>query len=106
MVRVEDENGIVRSVTDKPEKMRAQRWSNLKQQKGKDLVEYIDSEKRFSFQPYEYTPRGMAEVKLYASVGGSSVDVSTKGAPTGFTAWLATIPPPTPTPLPPVHHGV
>lgn len=56
MMKVEDENGIIRSVPDKPEKMRAQRWSNLKQLKGKDLVEFIDSEKHFSFRPYGYTP--------------------------------------------------
>lgn len=48
MVRIVDENGIVRSVPDKPEKMRAKRWSNLKQQKGKDPIEYIGSEKHFS----------------------------------------------------------
>lgn len=52
MMTVEDDNGVVRSVLDKPEKMRAQRWSNMKQLKGKDLVEFIDSEKHLSFCPY------------------------------------------------------
>lgn len=47
MMTMEDEKGIVRSIPDKPEKMRAQRWSNLKQQKGKDLMEYIDFKKHF-----------------------------------------------------------
>lgn len=50
MMTVEDENGIVRSLPDKPAKMKAQRWSNLKQLRGKDLVE-IDSEKHFSSRP-------------------------------------------------------
>lgn len=50
MMTVEDENGIVRSLPDKPSKMKAQRWSNLKQLRGKDLVE-IDSEKHFSSRP-------------------------------------------------------
>lgn len=57
MVTVEDENGIVKSVPEKPKKVRAQRWSNVKQQKGKDLVEYIDSEKHFSFRPYTLPQR-------------------------------------------------
>lgn len=52
MVTVEDENRIVKTIPDKLEKMRAQRWSNLKQQKGKDLVDYIDSKKHFAFCPY------------------------------------------------------
>lgn len=38
---VEFENGIVKTVPDKSEKMRAQRCSNLKQQKSKDLVDYL-----------------------------------------------------------------
>lgn len=58
MVRVEDENGIVRFVLDKPENLRAQRWSNLKQQKGKDLVEYVDSEKHFPFVPMDIPLEG------------------------------------------------
>lgn len=58
MMTVEDENGVVRYVPDKPEKMRAQRWSNLNQQKGKDLIEFIDLEKHLLFRPYGYTPRG------------------------------------------------
>lgn len=75
MMTVEDENGLVSSVPDKPEKMRAQRWSNLKQSKDKDLIEFIDSEKHFSFRPYGYTLRGVSEVKLYASTGSSLVDI-------------------------------
>lgn len=71
MMTVEDENGIVRSIPDKPKKMRAQRWSNLKQLKGKDLVEFIDSEKQFSFRPYGYAPRGVSEARLFASSGAS-----------------------------------
>lgn len=73
--------------------MGAQRWSNLKQLRGKDLVEYIDSEKHFSFRPNEYTPQGMAEVRLYASAGGSLVDLAARGIPAGFTEWLAIIAP-------------
>lgn len=61
MMTVEDENGIVRSVPDKLEKMRAQRWSNLKQLRGKDLQEFIDSEKHFFSRPYGY----ISEVKFY-----------------------------------------
>lgn len=78
MRTIEDEDRIVRTVTDKPARMRAQRWSNLKQQKGKDLVDYIDSEKHFSFRPYGSTPRGVVEAKLYAPLGGNSVDISAK----------------------------
>lgn len=58
MVTVKDENGIVKTVLDQSETMRAQRWSNLKQQKFMDLVDYIDSEKHFSFRPYGSTPEG------------------------------------------------
>lgn len=76
-----------------PEKMRAQRWSNLKQLRAKDLVEYIDSEKHFSFRSYEYTPRGMAEVRLYANIGGNLVYLAAWGIPAGFTEWLAIIAP-------------
>lgn len=93
MMIVEDENGILRSIPDKPVKMRAQRWSNPKQLKGKDLVEYIDSEKHFSFSPYEYTPREMAKVRLYANARGILVDPYARGAPAGFTAWLVIIGP-------------
>lgn len=50
MMTVEDENGIVRTVPDNPARMTAQRWSNLKQQRGKDLVDYIDSQKHFCFR--------------------------------------------------------
>lgn len=91
MMTVEDENGVVRSVPDKPEKMRAQRWSNLKQLKGKDLVEFIDSEKHFSFRPYKYTPRGVSEVRLYASVGNSLVDIPARVTSSELAAWLAII---------------
>lgn len=70
LVTVEDVNGIVKTVPNKPEKMRAQRWSNLKQQKGKKLVDYIDSEKHFHIRPYTSTPRGIMETKLYAALGG------------------------------------
>lgn len=78
---------------DRPDKIRAQRSSNLKQLRGKDLVEYIDSEKHFSFWPYEYTPRGTTEVRLYANAGGSLVDLAMRGIPAGFAAWLAIIAP-------------
>lgn len=42
-------------------------------------MEYIDSEKHFSFRPYEFTPLGVVEVKLYAGLGSSLVDVSVRG---------------------------
>lgn len=77
---VEYENGIVKTVPDKSKKMRAQRCSNLKQQKSKDLVDYINSEKQFAFRPYASTPRGIAETKFYADLGGSTVEVSSKGS--------------------------
>lgn len=79
MVTIEDENDIVKTIPDKLEKMRAYRWFNIKQQKGKDLVDYIDSEKHFSFCPYASTPQGVAEAKLYADLGGSTVEISSKG---------------------------
>lgn len=93
MMTVNDENGVVRFVPDKPVKMRAQRWSNLKQLRGKDVVEFIDSEKHFSLRPYGYTPREIFEVKLYANSGSSLVDVPAKMISTELAAWLAIIAP-------------
>lgn len=93
MVDVEDENGIVKSVPDKPVKMRAQRWSNMKQHKGKELVEGIDSEKQFTFRPYAFTPRGIAEPKLYATLGSDAVEISFGEVPMKFLTWLAIISP-------------
>lgn len=93
MMTVEDENGIVRSIPDKHEKMRGQRWSNLKQFRGKDLVEFIDSEKHFSSRPYEYTPREISEVKFYVGSRGSLVDVPARVITTEFAVWLAIIAP-------------
>lgn len=90
---MEDENEIIRFVPDRPEKMRDQRWSNLKQLRGKDLVEYIDSEKHFSFWPYEYPPRGVAEAKLYAGSRSSLVDISARGVSVELLMWLAIINP-------------
>lgn len=49
METVEDEDGISRTVTDKPIKMRAHRWSSLRKNKEEDLLTYIDSEKHFFF---------------------------------------------------------
>lgn len=93
MVMVEDENGMTRSVPDKPEKMRAQRWSNLKQVKGKNLIEFIDSKKHFSFRPYRYTPRGISEVKLYANAGSNLVDIPARVISAELATWLAIIAP-------------
>lgn len=91
MVTIKDENGIIKSVPEKPEKMRAQRWSNIKQQKGKEFVEYIDSEKHFS--PYTSTPGGIAEAKLYAALRNDTIDISYKGVSTKLLTWLAIISP-------------
>lgn len=60
--------------------MRAQRWCNLKQQKGKDLVDYIDS-----------------EAKLYAPLGSKTIDISHRRVSVDLMAWLMMI---TPTLLP------
>lgn len=49
MVKVEDEDGNVKTVPDKPLKMGAQLWSGLKQHKNKRHSKYIDSEKHFIF---------------------------------------------------------
>lgn len=96
MVTVEDENAIIKSVPDKSEKMMAQRWSNVKQQKGKELVEYIDSEKYFFFRPYTSTPRGIAEAKLYAVLESDIVDISSKGVSMELLTWVAIISPTSP----------
>lgn len=64
---------------------------NLKQLRGKDLVEFIDSEKHFSSRPYGYTPRGISEVKFYASSGGNVVDVPMRIVLAELAAWLAII---------------
>lgn len=89
----EDEDGIVRTVPDKSPRMRAQRWSNLEQQKGKDLMDYIDSEKHFSFRPYGSTPRGVVEAKLYAPLGGKTVEVSTKRVSVELVSWMTMVAP-------------
>lgn len=89
----EDEDGIVRTVPDKPARMRAQRWSNLKQQKGKDLMDYIDSEKHFCFRPYGSTPRGVVEAKLYAPLGGKTVEVSAKRVSAELVSWMTMVAP-------------
>lgn len=49
MITVEDVDGIVRTVPDKPARIRVQRWSNLKQQMGKDLVDYGSVWQNFKF---------------------------------------------------------
>lgn len=77
--------------------MRAQRWSNLKQQKGKYLMDYIDSEKHFSFHPCGSTPRGVVEAKLYAPLGGKSVDLSAQMVSAELVSWMTMV---TPTLLP------
>lgn len=61
--------------------------------KGKDLVDFIDTEKHFSFRPYGYTPRVISEVKLYASSGSSLVDIPPRMISTELAAWLAIISP-------------
>lgn len=73
--------------------MRAQRWSNLKQLRGKDLVKFINLEKHFFFRLYGYTPREIFEVKLYANSGSSLVDVPVRMISTELAAWLAIIAP-------------
>lgn len=93
MMMVEDENRVMRSVPNKPEKMRAQRWSNLKQTKDKNLIEFIDSEKHLCFHPYEYTPRGGSEVRLYASTGSNLVDIPARIISTELATWLEIIAP-------------
>lgn len=97
MRTVEDEDEIVRMVPDKPARMRAQRLSNLKQQRMKDLVDFIYSKKHFSLHPYGSTPHGIVEAKLYAPLGGKSVDVSTQRVSAELVTWMAII---TPTLLP------
>lgn len=93
MMMVEDENRVMRSVPNKPKKMRAQRWSNLKQTNDKNLIEFIDSEKHFCFRPYEYTPRGDSEVRFYASTGSNLVDILARVISTELATWLAIIVP-------------
>lgn len=87
----QDENGIVRTVPDKPEKMRDQQWSNRKQQTGRNLVDYIDFKKHFSFRPYASTPQGVAEAKLHADLGRDTVVISSRGVVTELLSWSAII---------------
>lgn len=82
MVIVEDENGIVKLVPDKPTKIRVQRWSNLKQQKGKDLLEYIDSKSVSLFAHMVILLDGVPEAKLYVAPGSDTVESSSKGVST------------------------
>lgn len=58
VVRVEDENGIVRSVPDKPEKMRAQKWSKLKQQRVKISRSILNSRSIFLSGPMNIPLKG------------------------------------------------
>lgn len=97
MRTIEEEDGIVKMVPNKPARMRAQRWSNLKQQRGKDLVDFIDSEKHFSLHPYGLTSRGIVEAKLYEPLEGKLVDVSAQRVSAELVRWMAII---TPTLLP------
>lgn len=52
MIDVEDEDGNVKQVPDKPLKMRAQELFNLKQRKDNKLLKYIDLKKHFVFHLY------------------------------------------------------
>lgn len=78
MVEIEEVNGVVKLVPAKPIKMRAERWSNLKQHKSKELLKYIDLEKHLVFRPYTFTPRGIIEVKLYAALRSDTMEISSK----------------------------
>lgn len=68
MVDFEDDDDNVMSVPEKPLKMRAHRWSGLKQHKEKRLSKYNDSKKQFVYRPYTFSPRGVAEANLYAAL--------------------------------------
>lgn len=89
MEEVEDDNRIIRSVLNKMLKIKAQRWSKLKQHKNKSLVKNIDSEKHFVFHPYTFTPRGVLEATLYAAPGGGSLDIFANEIPMNAMNWLA-----------------
>lgn len=89
MEEVEDDNGVVRSIPNKPQKMTAQRWSKLKQHRNKSLVIYVDSEKHFVFRPYTFTPQGITGAKLYAALRGAPVDIFANEIPMYAMTWLA-----------------
>lgn len=78
IVTVEDENGIVKSVPDKPIRWELKDGPTWNNRKVKSLWSNIDSKKYFSFHPYTFTPRGIAEVKLYAALGSDIVEISSK----------------------------
>lgn len=61
----------------------------FKAAKDKDIAEYIEFEKHFSFRPYEYTPQRVTEVKLYAGPESSLLDVSARGVSAKLMTWLA-----------------
>lgn len=52
MINIEDDEGNVKTVPDRPLRMRAQRWSTLKQHKLEKLSKFINSEKQFNFHPF------------------------------------------------------
>lgn len=69
MMTVEDEDEIVRTVPDKPARLRAQRWSDLKQQKGKDQW-IISIQRNNSLSVHMAQPRvGCGSQTISASFG-------------------------------------
>lgn len=48
-------------------------------------------EKNFNFRPYTFTLRGVAEIELYADLGGNTIQSSNDEVPMNNLTWLATI---------------
>lgn len=76
MIEVKDNERNVKTVLDRPFRMRAQRWYGLKQHRLKRFSKSIDSEKHFNFRAYTFTPRGIADVELYAAPRGGLSEIS------------------------------
>lgn len=91
MIDIEDDNGKMKTLSDRTLKMRAQRWSNLKQHKLKRLSKLIDSEKHFNFRPYTFTHHQIVDAELYATLGGGYIEISTDEVPISILTWLAII---------------
>lgn len=63
----------------------------MKQHKDKRLSKYIDSKKHFVFRPYTFTPRGIAEAKLYAALRSDTVKISSDEVPMTILTRLSII---------------
>lgn len=64
-------DGEIIEISDRLREPRACRWSSVKENTNRKLSKAIDIEKNFNFRFYTFTPPGIAELQLYADIGGT-----------------------------------